>query len=69
MSRKPQMPCNPLCGRCLRHCKQLVSVLLLDCPRFQPYPFKIVRHRFEQLDLFADEAQRNPDAADSTEKE
>jgi hypothetical protein len=51
------MPCNPLCGRCLRHCKQLVSVLLLDCPRFQPFPFKVARHRYEQLELFGGESE------------
>ena len=44
--------CNPLCRKCLRACRQTASALLLDCPRYFPRPFKIVEHRFDQLDLF-----------------
>lgn len=43
---------NPLCAKCLRSCKQPAPVLLVECPRFFPMPFKIERHRFDQLDLF-----------------
>ncbi len=46
---------NPLCVRCIRHCKQDESSLLVDCPRYQPYPFRIEKRNFEQLGLFGDE--------------
>jgi hypothetical protein len=46
---------NPLCGKCLRPCKQPLTVVLLECPRFFPLPFKVERHRFDQLDLFGKE--------------
>jgi len=60
MSRKKEpAPCNPLCGRCLRHCKQLQTTLLVDCPRFQPFPFKVEKHRYEQLDLFGEPSAEN----------
>ncbi|PLX98766.1 MAG: hypothetical protein C0623_11395 [Desulfuromonas sp.] len=56
MSRaKRKGPCNPLCRKCIRHCKQDETALLVDCPRFQPYPFKIEKRNFEQLGLFAEE--------------
>jgi len=29
--------------------------VLLECPRFYPLPFKVERHRFDQLDLFEDQ--------------
>lgn len=48
---------NPLCRRCVRTCRQPAGVLLLDCPRFQPFPFKITEHHFNQLDLFAAESE------------
>jgi len=48
-------PLNPLCGKCLRPCKQPATVVLLECPRFYPLPFKVERHRFDQLDLFGDQ--------------
>ena len=44
--------CNALCRKCVRTCRQPAAVLLLDCPRFLPRPFKIAEHRFEQLELF-----------------
>lgn len=47
---------NPLCGKCLRPCKQPATVVLLECPRFYPLPFKVERHRFDQLELFAKES-------------
>jgi len=47
-------PCNPLCGKCLRHCKQPQGAVLVDCPRYLPRPFKVAVHRFDQLDLFDD---------------
>lgn len=43
---------NKLCGKCMRNCKQGQSVLLLDCPRFLPRPFKSEELKFTQLDLF-----------------
>ncbi|WP_298038816.1 hypothetical protein [uncultured Desulfuromonas sp.] len=43
---------NPLCAKCIRGCRQPVGSLLLECPRFLPPPFKVERHRFDQLDLF-----------------
>ncbi|WP_162148568.1 hypothetical protein [Desulfuromonas sp. TF] len=48
--------CNPLCGKCRRPCRQPAEVVLVDCPRFLPYPFKVAKHRFDQLDLFADKS-------------
>jgi hypothetical protein len=45
-------PCNTLCGRCLRHCKQPATAILVDCPRFLPRPFKVQTHRFDQMELF-----------------
>lgn len=55
MPAKPALStsdCNPLCAKCVRRCRQPAAVLLLECPRFRPYPFKIEKHRYEQLDLF-----------------
>jgi len=45
---------NPLCTKCLRPCKQSATVVLVECPRFLPLPFKVERHRFDQLELFKD---------------
>lgn len=45
---------NPLCAKCLRPCKQAAAVVLIECPRFFPLPFKVERHRFHQLELFDD---------------
>lgn len=45
-------PSNKLCLRCVRSCKQTARILMLDCPRFQPRPFKSEVHRFRQMDLF-----------------
>jgi hypothetical protein len=45
---------NPLCGRCVRRCRQPAGVVLVDCPRFLPRPFKITEHRYDQLDLFSE---------------
>jgi hypothetical protein len=45
---------NPLCSKCLRPCKQSAAVVLVECPRFLPLPFKVERHRFDQLELFKD---------------
>lgn len=47
-------PCNPLCGKCRRPCKQAAAVVLVECPRFLPFPFRIARHKFRQLELFGD---------------
>ncbi len=41
------------CLKCLRNCRQPASVVLVDCPRFFPLPFRVDRHKFTQLDLFA----------------
>lgn len=54
MENKSQDICK-LCRRCIRHCKQPLSIVLLDCPRFQPRPFKSEEFRFAQLDLFGDD--------------
>ena len=43
---------NPLCAKCLRACRQPATVVLVECPRFFPMPFKVERHRFDQLELF-----------------
>ncbi len=43
---------NKLCGKCMRGCRQGEAVLLLDCPRFLPRPFKSEELKFTQLDLF-----------------
>ncbi len=43
---------NKLCRRCVRTCRQSDQVLLLECPRFQPRPFKVQEPPREQLDLF-----------------
>lgn len=48
---------NQLCIKCLRSCKQPATALLVECPRFFPLPFKVARHRFDQLDLFDDKKQ------------
>jgi len=47
--------CNPLCGKCRRHCRQPAAAVLVDCPRFLPFPFKVAKHRFDQLELFSDQ--------------
>jgi hypothetical protein len=46
---------NVLCAKCLRVCKQLEGSHILDCPRYLHRPFKIVEHKFSQLDLFGGE--------------
>ena len=43
---------NALCLKCLRNCKQPVFSLLVECPRYYPMPFKVERHRYDQLNLF-----------------
>ncbi len=43
---------NKLCCKCVRNCRQGEAVLLLDCPRFLPRPFKSEELIFTQLDLF-----------------
>jgi hypothetical protein len=53
LAKSPRnLACNALCGKCLRHCKQSPPAVLVDCPRYLPRPFKIVEHRFDQLELF-----------------
>ncbi len=54
MTKKNPIEINKLCRRCIRQCKQPVSIVLLHCPRFQPRPFKSEEFRFKQLDLFDD---------------
>ena len=46
---------NPLCLKCLRNCKQPVANLLLECPRYFPLPFKVEKHRFDQMGLFGED--------------
>jgi pullulanase/glycogen debranching enzyme len=43
---------NPLCLKCLRSCKQPAANLLIACPRYFPLPFKVDKHRFDQMGLF-----------------
>lgn len=61
MSRSELLPsrqdANPLCSKCVRRCRQPATVLLLECPRFRPFPFKIQLRRYEQLDLFTEEEE------------
>jgi hypothetical protein len=38
----------------VRRCRQPAGVVLVDCPRFLPRPFKITEHRYDQLDLFSE---------------
>lgn len=52
MSEKPTEEFNKLCIRCIRQCKQSAVMLMLECPRFQPRPFKSEKHKFQQMDLF-----------------
>ena len=52
MSEKQAEEFNKLCIRCIRQCKQTTAMLMLECPRFQPRPFKSEEHKFKQLDLF-----------------
>jgi hypothetical protein len=60
MSRKPEGKlCNKLCAKCLRHCKQDESILLIDCPRFLPFPFKIEKNSYKQMDLFGPEGEES----------
>ncbi len=56
MSNEKQDPpaVNKLCRKCIRVCRQDESVLLLDCARFLPRPFKSEELKFTQLDLFGD---------------
>ncbi len=51
--KSPPQNCNALCLKCLRNCRQPASVVLVDCPRFFPLPFRVDKHKFTQLDLFA----------------
>jgi hypothetical protein len=46
---------NSLCLKCLRNCKQPAANLLLECPRYFPLPFKVEKHRFDQIGLFGEE--------------
>lgn len=55
---RPPLVYNKLCSKCLRHCKQQASALLLECPRYLARPFKSPTYRFDQLDLFAGEPER-----------
>jgi hypothetical protein len=52
MTGQDRSKINKLCGRCIRQCKQPDSIVMLDCPRFQPRPFKSEVLKYEQLDLF-----------------
>ena len=68
MSRKPDVkPANKLCAKCLRHCKQAESILLIDCPRFLPFPFKVEKNRYEQMDLFGPD-EMTPKTGDDAEE-
>ena len=43
---------NKLCRRCVRTCRQSDMIVLVDCPRFQPRPFKVKEPPKDQLELF-----------------
>lgn len=58
MAAKPapfRIDSNPLCAKCRRTCRQPKAAVLVDCPRFLPFPFKIEKNRYEQIDLFGKE--------------
>ncbi len=55
MAEKNQFEINKLCRRCIRPCKQPDSIIMLNCPRLQPRPFKSEVLKFEQMDLFDEE--------------
>ena len=48
-------PINPLCQKCLRECKQPAANLLVECPRYFPLPFKVDKHKYDQMGLFDEE--------------
>ena len=50
---------NKLCAKCIRNCRQGDGVLLLDCPRFLPRPFKSEELNFTQLDLFGESLEQD----------
>jgi len=52
MKEKSQNEINKLCQRCIRQCKQPECIVMLECPRFEPRPFKSEKLKFKQLDLF-----------------
>ncbi len=52
MAEKNRFEINKLCRRCIRQCKQPDSIVMLECPRFQPRPFKSEELKFQQMDLF-----------------
>lgn len=52
--RLTRSECNSLCRRCVRSCRQPADALLIDCPRFHPFPFKIADPKYRQLDLFTE---------------
>lgn len=54
-SRSDDKSINPLCRKCLRDCKQPAANLLVECPRYFPMPFKVEKHRYDQMGLFDDE--------------
>jgi hypothetical protein len=54
-SRLSRPESNPLCRKCARLCRQAVTCILVDCPRFLPLPFKIAPSPTNQLDLFSNE--------------
>jgi len=58
-STRQPMERNRLCSKCLRHCKQQATVLLLECPRYLPRPFKSPTYHFDQLDLFGKESEQD----------
>jgi hypothetical protein len=48
---------NPLCLKCLRECKQPATNLLVECPRYFPLPFKVDKHKFDQMGLFDEDKE------------
>jgi hypothetical protein len=58
MLKKNKNTINPLCARCINPCKELVSVVLLTCDRFEP---KMSDDEFDQLLNDMDEITRQAD--------
>ncbi|MCF6267360.1 MAG: hypothetical protein L3J57_12555 [Desulfuromusa sp.] len=56
-TKKTDQTVNKLGRKCIRTWRQDESVLLVDCPRFLPRPFKSEKLTFTQLDLFGSSAE------------
>ena len=59
MLKKNKNTIHPLCARCIKTCKETVSVVLLSCDRFEP---QMSDDEFDQLLNDMDEITRQADA-------